>query len=73
MKPAQRALEEPVFIFGGFGISDGWLDNCNLVWREDALTECVLTISLFESAMVFRCHTEDKVHGVGTKNGCILL
>jgi hypothetical protein len=61
-KPVQRALVEPVFIFCGFGISDGWLDNCNLIRREDALTECNLAISLFESAMVFKRHTEDKVH-----------
>jgi hypothetical protein len=42
VKPIQCALEEPGFIFGGFGISNGWLDNHNLVRREDALTECIL-------------------------------
>jgi hypothetical protein len=72
-KPVQCALEQPVFIFGGFGISGGGLDNRNLIRREDALIEYVLTISLSENVRVFKCHSEDKVHGVGTKNGCIQL
>jgi hypothetical protein len=56
-KPIQCALEEPLFIFGCFWISDGWLDNLSFVGREDALTKCVFTIPLFESAAVFKGHT----------------
>jgi hypothetical protein len=69
-KPIQSALEKPIFIVGGFWISNGWLDNCNFIWREDALTKCIFRIPLLEVVTVIKCHTEDKVHGIGPKNWC---
>jgi hypothetical protein len=70
--PVQCVVEEQIFVFGSFWIFVGWLDNCNLVWREDTLTKCIFTIPLFEGATVFKCHSEDEAYSIGLKDWCIL-
>ncbi len=45
-KSIKHPFEEPIFIRGGVGIAARGANNSNHVGRKDALTECVLTITL---------------------------
>jgi hypothetical protein len=42
-KSKEHPFKEPIFIRGGFMITARVANNCNLVGRKDALTECVFT------------------------------
>ena len=58
----QRFPEEPIFIFGGVGVSNWRLDNSDLVVGEDALAEGVLAVTLFEGAALFYSEADQETH-----------
>jgi hypothetical protein len=52
-KAIQGAFEEPIFIFLGVWIADGWLDNPYFVCSKNALA-----VILFECASALDGHTD---------------
>jgi hypothetical protein len=69
----QHLFEKPVFILLGVWVTNGWLDNRDLIVRENALAKSILAVALFECALPFDGHADHKVHYVWSEDGGILL
>jgi hypothetical protein len=49
------------------GITRGWLDNSDLLRREDNLTKCILTVALAKRTAFLDGHTDEDTMQVATK------
>ena len=63
-KSIERPLKEPIFIRGGFRIAARGANNSDLIGREDALTECVFTITLMKGTMRRDRHACEEVERI---------
>jgi hypothetical protein len=69
----QCAFKKPIFIFLGAGVANGWLDNCYLIRRKNALAEGVFAVALFEGASALDGHADQETQHVRPKDGGVLL
>ena len=63
-KPVEGLLQEPVFIFGSIRVTRGRTDYSDLFGRENALTESVLTIALFEAMGTLDGKTDEELEAI---------
>ena len=72
-KTIESLLKQPVFIFCGVGITGRWMDNCDLLRREYALAEGVLTVPLLETTTMLHRKTDQKTETVEAQNRSKLI
>jgi hypothetical protein len=72
-KAVQSPLEKPILIRSGLRVSARRANNGNLVGRENALTKCILTVTLMERAMGRDGHTGKQTKIILAKDGSKLL
>ena len=63
-------LQEPLFIFGSIRVAQGRMGNSDFLGRENALTESLLTIALFEAAATLDSQTDKEPEAIKPKNRC---
>jgi hypothetical protein len=69
----QSTFKEPIFVFFTVGVANGWLDNCYLIWRKNALAEDIFTVALFKRTMTLNGHSDHETQGVQMKDGGVLF
>jgi hypothetical protein len=69
----QRAFKKPIFVFLGIGVANGWLDDCYLIRRKNALAEGVFSVTLSEGASALDGHADQEMQHVRPKEGGVLL
>ena len=69
----QSFLEEPIFVFAGVGVSNGGFHNSDFVVGENALTKCIVAVTLLEGAAFLHGKTDHQPHGVGAEDGGVLF
>ncbi len=72
-KTVESVFEEPIFIWRGLRIANGWCNNCNFVQGKYTLAESILAIALLESPSTFNTHTNDQMQGVWVEDRGILF
>ena len=72
-KAIKSTLEKPILVRSGLWVSTRMANNGNLVRRENALTKCILTVTLMERATGRNGHTGKETKRILAKDGSKLL
>jgi hypothetical protein len=62
------SFKKPVFVLLGIRVTNGWINNHNLVVRVNALAKGVLAVALFEFVPPFDGHADHKAHRVWSED-----
>ena len=69
-RPYSVFLKEPVLVFVGARIVNGWSNDRNFVRRKVAVTEDVFDVTLFERTAMIDSKTDEKTEQIWAQNRC---